>query len=137
MDARRATWVIVIAAVGLVLSGCATTRRIAMGPLPTTEPLITLVVTEDRGVIRDECAGVETPGSLLGCRVTRRVLLNGTTVQVMKIVRYTDALPSALAFEIDAHELCHAIASLQPIADPCHTGNDGVIQTSRGQFAVR
>jgi hypothetical protein len=117
---------------GLLLTGCATTRRIAMGPLPTSEPLITLVVTEDRGVIRDECAGAEAPGSLLGCRVTRRLVVNGTPVQVMKIVRYTDALPSTLAFEIDAHELCHAIASLQPIADPCHVGNNGFILSSRG-----
>jgi hypothetical protein len=127
----------VIVAVGLMLSGCATTRRAAMGPLPTAEPLITLVVTEDRSVIRDECAGAVDTGSLLGCRVTRRVPLNGTIVQVMKIVRYTDALPSALAFEIDAHELCHAIASLQPIADPCHVGNDGYILSSRGQSAGR
>jgi hypothetical protein len=54
------------------------------------------------------------------------------TVQAMKIVRYTDSLPSALAFEIDAHELCHAIASLQPIADPCHVDNYGFVQASVG-----
>jgi hypothetical protein len=125
----RAATAILIA---LILAGCATTRRTAMGPLPTTEPLITLVVTEDRRVIREECAGAEDPGSLLGCRVTRRVQLNGNTVQIMKIVRYTDSLPSTLAFEIDAHELCHAIASLQPIADPCHVGNNGFILSSRG-----
>ena len=82
-------------------------------------------------------AGGLTGGPLLGCRVTRRVQLGGVTVQAMKIVRYTDALPSALAFEIDAHELCHAIASLQPIADPCHTENNGFIRSSANQFAVR
>ena len=127
----------VMAAAGLMLSGCATTRRMEIGRLPTTEPLITLVVTEDRAVIRDECPVIVTGGPLLGCRVTRRVQLGGVTVQAMKIVRYTDALPSALAFEIDAHELCHAIASLQPIADPCHTENNGFIRSSGGQFAVR
>ena len=46
----------------------------------------------------------------------------------MKIVRYAETLPSAATFEIDAHELCHVIAALQLIDDPCHVGNDGVLQ---------
>jgi len=52
-----------------------------------------------------------------------------TEVKMMKVVRYTDALPSALALEIDAHELCHVVAALQPIDDPCHLGNGGVVQS--------
>jgi hypothetical protein len=48
----------------------------------------------------------------------------------VKIVRYTDALPSRMAFEIDAHELCHAIASVQGIADPCHAENHGLVEPS-------
>ncbi len=51
-------------------------------------------------------------------------------VRTVKVVRYTDFLPSALAFEIDAHELCHAIAAFQTIPDPCHVGNEGLAQSS-------
>jgi hypothetical protein len=46
-------------------------------------------------------------------------------------VRYTDALPSTMAFEIEVHELCHAVAALQTIDDSCHAENNGLIQTSR------
>jgi hypothetical protein len=100
--------------------------------------LITLVVTEDHEVIRRECDGSVTPGPVLGCRVARRIQIDEqVSVQAMKIVRYTDALPSALALEIDAHELCHAIASLQPIADPCHGDNNGFILSSSAAFALR
>jgi len=48
-----------------------------------------------------------------------------------QVVRYTDALPSMMAFEIEIHELCHAVAALQTIDDPCHAENNGLIQTSR------
>jgi hypothetical protein len=54
----------------------------------------------------------------------------------MTIVRYTDSLPSKLAFEIEVHELCHAIASLQTIDDPCHVGNDGLL-TAESAARVR
>jgi hypothetical protein len=46
----------------------------------------------------------------------------------MKIVRYAETLPSAVTFEIDAHELCHAVAALQLMDDPCHDGNNGMLQ---------
>ncbi len=48
---------------------------------------------------------------------------------MMKVVRYTDALPSALALEIDALELCHVVATLQAIDDPCHVGNGGGVKS--------
>jgi hypothetical protein len=32
-----------------------------------------------------------------------------------------------VAFEIEAHELCHAVASLQAMRDPCHDDNGGVV----------
>jgi hypothetical protein len=41
-------------------------------------------------------------------------------------------VPSALAIEIDVHELCHVVAALQSIEDPCHLGNNGVIQSAAG-----
>jgi hypothetical protein len=53
----------------------------------------------------------------------------GSPVRAIKIVRYAETVPSAVTFEIDAHELCHAIASLQLFKDhPCHAGNGGVLQ---------
>jgi hypothetical protein len=90
------------------------------------------MVSEDRGVVSREC-GAEAAGvpSVLGCQKSWPVRLgDGRAVRAVTIVRYTDALPSALAFEIDAHELCHAVATIQTIADPCHDGNGGVIQAS-------
>jgi len=48
----------------------------------------------------------------------------------VKVVRYADVLPSKLAFEIDAHELCHAIASVQVIDDPCHAENRGIVESA-------
>jgi hypothetical protein len=120
-----------LAAGVLLLAGCAlSTRTLQMGPLPQGQRLVTLVVSEDREVVRRECAGIATAGRALGCHRWRRISLAGSDVQLVTIVRYTDALPSALALEIDAHELCHAIAALQPIADPCHADNGGVIQSA-------
>ena len=59
------------------------------------------------------------------------VTLPGTgLVQLVKIVRFTDAMPSSLSLEIDVHEICHAIAALQPIDDPCHADNGGVIESA-------
>src|SRR5207244_10108055 len=51
-------------------------------------------------------------------------------VRAVKIVRYTDVLPSRMAFEIDAHELCHAIAAVQSIEDPCHAVDHGIVESS-------
>jgi len=57
-------------------------------------------------------------------------------VRMIKIVRYAETLPSPATFEIDAHELCHAIAALQVVDDPCHEGNGGVLQAhGTGGFA--
>ena len=58
-------------------------------------------------------------------------LPDGRTARLIRLVRYTDALPSTMAFEIEVHELCHAVAALQTIDDPCHAENNGLIQTSR------
>jgi hypothetical protein len=120
-----------VALVALVtLGGCATTTRTAqMGPL-STGPLVTLIVTDDRAVVERECRDVPALGPILGCSIWRTVQPDGrTNVKMMKVVRYTDALPSALALEIDAHELCHVVAALQPIDDPCHVGNGGIVQS--------
>jgi len=35
-----------------------------------------------------------------------------------------------MAFEIDAHELCHAIAAVQSIEDPCHAVDHGIVESS-------
>jgi hypothetical protein len=116
----------------LLLAGCTTSTRTArMGRLPSTEPLITLVVSDDRKVVERECRDVPALGPVLGCSMWRPVQVDGATeVKVMKVVRYADSMPSPLALEIDAHELCHVVAALQPIDDPCHVGNNGVIQSA-------
>jgi len=73
--------------------------------------------------------GVSAP--VLGCQISWPVVLeDGRRARSVKVVRYTEALPSALTFEIDVHELCHTVATLQAFRDPCHVGNDGVAQTS-------
>jgi hypothetical protein len=113
-----------------VATGCATTgtRSGHLGVLDTDAQLVTLVVSEDSTVVRGECPLV-AHGSVLGCQTSRTVALpDGRSVRLVKIVRFTDRLPSAMAFEIDIHELCHAVAALQGIDDPCHTGNGGVVQ---------
>jgi hypothetical protein len=114
------------------------TRSAALGDLPGGERLVTLVVTEDRAVVGRECPVSLFP--ILGCQTSRKLsTADGSDVRVVKIVRYTDRVPSALAFEIDIHELCHAVAALQPIADPCHAGNGGVaanVRTDRPTFAA-
>jgi hypothetical protein len=117
--------------VALLWSGCASTRTGEFGRLPNNESLVTLTVTEDRDVVQRECRGAVAPGPILGCRALRPIVLDDDLiVQHVKIVRYTDALPSAMAFEIDIHELCHAVAALQPIDDPCHVGNRGLLRSS-------
>jgi hypothetical protein len=116
----------------VILSGCAGTTRIAeMGRLPNAENLVTLVVSEDREVVARQCDGALAVGPIYGCQVTRVASLpDGSTVRLVKIVRYTDKVPSALALEIDVHELCHAVASLQAVADPCHVGNNGFLENA-------
>lgn len=98
---------------------------------------MTLLVTQDRQVVQRECQHALAPGRIVGCRSSRIVRLpDGRDARVMTIVRYTDSLPSKLAFEIEVHELCHAIASLQTIDDPCHVGNDGLL-TAESAARVR
>jgi hypothetical protein len=117
----------------LLLGGCASTSTMQMGVLPEGRKLVTVVVSEDREVVSRECAGVPTTGRLLGCHLWKRVTLpDGEGVRLITIVRYTDSLPSALALEIDVHELCHAIAALQSIDDPCHADNGGAIRAAAG-----
>jgi hypothetical protein len=127
---RRVTSVLAEVVALIALGGCATsTRTASMGPLPTG-PLVTLIVSDDRAVVERECREVPALGPILGCSIWRTVQPDGKTdVKVMKVVRYTDAMPSALALEIDAHELCHVVAALQPIDDPCHVGNGGVVRS--------
>src|SRR5437762_14118589 len=94
----------------LMLGGCATSTRTArMGPL-ATGPLVTLIVTDDRAVVERECREVPALGPILGCSIWRTVHPDGRTeVRMRKVGGYTDALPSALALETDAHELCPVV----------------------------
>jgi hypothetical protein len=115
----------------LLTSACASTRVSSLGTLLGDRSLITVVVTEDRDVVARECQDVRAEGAVLGCQMSWPVhMSSGLPVRATKIVRYTDALPSDLAFEIEVHELCHAVAALQLIADPCHEGNGGVAQSA-------
>jgi hypothetical protein len=117
------------ACVALLLAGCATTRAIEVGALPNALPLVRLVVTEDRGVVGQECEA-RGNSAALGCQITRLFRLGDRMVRGVTIIRYTDGLPSRMAMEIEAHELCHAVAVLQGLADPCHDGNAGFLQSS-------
>ena len=120
---------LVVTSLGLI--GCASTRFAEVGAVGNGERLVTLVVSEDRQVVHQECRDVPALGPVLGCQKSRTIALpNGAEVRAVKIVRYTDSLPSRMAFEIDAHELCHAIAAVQAIQDPCHVENRGVIESS-------
>jgi hypothetical protein len=110
IERMRHVLVIVALALGaLAAAGCASTRVMQQGQLPTRDPLVTVVISEDRRVVEDECRLVPSLG----------------------IVRYADRVPSEMAAEIEVHELCHAIAALQAIDDPCHHGNHGFLQARR------
>jgi len=128
MVARRRLCALLAALVAV--GGCATSTRTAkMGPL-STGPLVTLIVSDDRAVVERECREVPALGPVLGCSIWRTVQPDGKTdIKMMKVVRYTDAVPSALSLEIDVHELCHVVAALQPIDDPCHVDNGGVVRS--------
>lgn len=118
---------------GLLVTGCASTRVGSMGVLPNQATLVTLVVTSDKTVVQDHCrAGAHAGRPILGCQTTKPTLLpDGQEIRTVTIVRYADAVPSALAFEIDLHELCHAIANVQRVDDPCHVGNNGYLNAHR------
>jgi hypothetical protein len=121
---------LIIASLGLV--GCAGTRVGHAGRLSTGDQLVTVVLSENREAIDRECGYPLSIGLVYGCQTSQTVALpDGRSARSIKVVRYTDVLPSMLAFEIEVHELCHAIATLQPIDDPCHADNNGLLQTSR------
>jgi hypothetical protein len=122
----------VLIGLGVLLAGCASSTKVMeMGPLGNGNRLVTVVVSEDRAVIRQECVNIPSAGPILGCHLWRRVTgPGGANVQLVKIVRFTDTMPSTLSLEIDVHELCHAIAALQPIEDPCHADNHGIIESA-------
>ena len=121
----------VLALAASALAGCAGTRIAHVGPLLDRQPLVTLIVSQDPAVVRQECPDQPASMRVMGCQLTRTIEQGGGgRVRAITIVRYTDALPSALAFEIDAHELCHAVATLQDIADPCHVGNAGLVHAA-------
>jgi hypothetical protein len=104
------------------------TRSGHLGILPRDEQLVTLVVSEDPAIVRGACPWNVAHGNVLGCQTSRKgELADGRSVRAVRIVRFTDRLPSPMAFAIDIHELCHAVAALQRIDDPCHTGNGGVV----------
>jgi hypothetical protein len=127
---RLAIPLLVAGLAAAALGGCSGTLVARMGPLPGQEALATLVVTDDLAVVRDRCAGTAAPGRVLGCQSSRVVVVPGGGFgRAVTIVRYADVLPSAMTFEIDAHELCHAVAALQGLDDPCHAGNGGVVQS--------
>jgi hypothetical protein len=136
-EAMGKTTVSALTLAAIVVSGCASGTRVArFGPLPDGTSLVTLVVSEDVDVVRKECAGVGAHGRVLGCQASRPVRGPGPLpVRAMKIVRYAESLPSAVTFEIDAHELCHAVAVLQLLDDPCHVGNNGELQADIGGMA--
>ena len=131
MAGRKIRIFALLGVVAATLTGCATgTLRATFGPLPDGASLMTLVVSEDVEVVRRECAEVGVFGRVLGCQSSRPVRNPSAAVPVraVKIVRYAETLPSAATFEIDAHELCHVVAALQLIEDPCHQGNNGLLQ---------
>jgi hypothetical protein len=128
---RRWRVTLLVAGAAFLITGCAGTRSVEFGRLTLEEPLVTLVVSEDRQVVNRECFDPAGARGILGCQTSRLVNLpGGVQVKAIKIVRYTDSLPSPMAFEIDAHELCHAIAAAQGIEDPCHHGNNGLVQSA-------
>lgn len=122
----------------LLFLGCATVRVGQFGPLPNDEYLVTLVVSDDRSAVQRECRDVPALGPIVGCEMFRPVPLgNGRSIRAVKIVRYAQSLPSPMTFEIDIHELCHAVAALQDLTDPCHEGNGGRILSAPRQRALR
>jgi len=117
----------------LLLTGCASgTRIVQYGAATPAAPLVTLVVTDDLEVVRQECrtAPHAVGTRLVGCQITHPLAATPghPFVRQIRIVRYTDALPSAMAAQIEAHELCHAVAALQFLADPCHGGTHEQIE---------
>lgn len=133
----RLTTAAVLAA-PLFFLGCVTTRVGQFGPLPNNEYLVTLIVSDDRSAVERECRDVPALGPVVGCEMSRAVSLGDSrAVRAVKIVRYAQQLPSSMTFEIDIHELCHTVASLQDLTDPCHDGNGGRILSAPRPPAFR
>ena len=130
MSHRQAFRIVGLVTGLFLLSACATsvTRTAQFGPLPSGQSLVTLVVSTEPEEIRRQCGVAATTS---GCRNLQPVTLpGGLRAHAVRIVRFVDAIPSATAFEIDIHELCHAIASVQQIRDPCHDGNRGMLRSA-------
>jgi hypothetical protein len=114
-----------------LLAGCAGTRIGTLGTLPGGDRLVTVVVSQDRDVVERECNQPLALGPLLGCQISRPVGGTGrAAARTVKVVRYADVLPSSLAFEIEVHELCHVVAALQTLEDPCHADHHGVMDVA-------
>jgi hypothetical protein len=126
-------------ALALALSGCASGTLVArFGPLADGKSLVTLVVSDDLDIVGRECAEVQAIGRILGCHIAKPAMARSMLpVRSVKIVRYAETVPSAVTFEIDAHELCHAVAALQLLDDPCHDGNNGQLQAGIGAIRTR
>ena len=130
MNNRHALLIALLGIQLFLLSACATsaTRTAQFGPLPGGQSLVTLVVSKDAAEVQRQCGAAVVAS---GCRSFQGVPLPGGVVaQAVRIVRYVDPLPSEMAFEIDVHELCHAVAGVQSILDPCHEGNRGMLQSA-------
>lgn len=136
---RRSLATLGLTAGALLFAGCAGSTRVAeFGPLADRHHLVRIVVSEDRDLIERECRGALAPGPIYGCQIARPVTTIGQQpARAVTIVRYTDHLPSALALEIETHEVCHAIASVQGLADPCHVGNNGLLRSVAGSNGRR
>lgn len=119
-----------VIAVAVVVSGCTTTTLVArVGPLAGGHTLLTLLVTDNLDVVKQECAGVSAHGRVLGCQRSSPVKEAGwPPVRSTTIVRYAETVPTPVTFEIEAHELCHALAAVQWLPDPCHVGNGGELR---------
>lgn len=130
---HRVAWTAVL---GGLLAGCATTASMDYGALPNGMPLVRLMVTTDRAVVEQECdmdSALTLGRPVYGCRIQKRVPGLAAYIRAIKIVRWTDAMPGDQALEIEAHELCHTVAGLQTMGDPCHAGNSGMVMARRAR----
>jgi hypothetical protein len=122
----------IVLGAALLAAGCAGPRAGRLGVLPNGERLVTVVVSQDREVVERECDRPLAAGPVLGCQKSAPVALpGGASARSVTIVRYADVLPSPMAFKIEVHELCHAVAALQALADPCHAGHAGLMELTR------
>ena len=129
--------VAVLLGVAALVAGCAGTRSMRVGLLPNSERLVTLVVTQDLQVVRRECLNVQRSGQVLGCQMSHPTSLpGGDAVMLVKIVRYTDALPSAPAFALDAEQVCRTLAVLQSVRISCGADEVTALNPTRSPGAA-